>query len=242
MFVCKNKVFPLPKSNYGIEVAWWFRLVQWNRLLTHPVVAQFSWHFFLYCCLSCRCGDCWPQSSKTCSFLQKHRKGWDLLSASSHRGMQHGCVGSPLDCSCSGWLAVLSSTERLFLLLWVWALSPTATYTTGKKECTGLMTRRKSDKPHSHPSASIGQHWASESPAHSQPRSGLCQKACGNIVSAFTHVPFAWEHVLHCCSLRCSTSPVTSAEVAEVSARQDTEQEGWNGVQGDLTPSRLMGN
>lgn len=124
------------------------------------------------------------------------------------------------------WLAVLSSTERLFLLLRVWALSPTATYTTGKKECTGLMTRRKSDKPHSHPSASIGQHWASESPAHSQPRSGLCQKACGNIVSAFTHVPFAWEHVLHCCSLRCSTSPVTSAEVAEVSARQDTEQEG----------------
>lgn len=121
-------------------------------------------------------------------------------------------------------LAVLSSTERLVLLLRVWALSPTATYTTGKKECTGLMTRRKSDKPHSHPSASIGQHWASESPAHSQPPA--FDKACRNIVSAFTHVPFAGKHVLHCCSLRCSTSSVTSAEVVEVSARQDTEQEG----------------
>lgn len=136
--------------------------------------------------------------------------------------------------------ALAGSTERLVLLLRVWALSPTATYTTGKKECTGLMTRRKSDKPHSHPSASIGQHWASESPAHSQPPA--FDKTCGNIGSAFTHVPFAWEHVLHCRSLRCSTSSVTSAEVAEVSARQDTEQEGWNWVQGDLTPSRLMGN
>lgn len=121
-------------------------------------------------------------------------------------------------------LAVLSSTERLVLLLPVWALSPTATFTTGKKECTGLMTRRKSDKPHSHPSASIGWHWASESPAHSQPPA--FDKARGDMVSAFTHVPFAWEHVLHCRSLRCSTSSVTSTEIAEVSARQDTEQEG----------------
>lgn len=93
----------------------------------------------------------------------------------------------------------------------------------------GLMMCRKSDKPHSHPSASIGQHWASESPAHSQPPAP--DKACGNIVSAFTHVPFAWEHAALCCCcccccLRSSTSPVTSAEVAGVSARQDTEQEG----------------
>lgn len=109
-----------------------------------------------------------------CSFLQKHRKGLGSIK----------CFLSPRDatrlCRISSglqllWLAVLSSTERLVLLLRVWALSPTATYTTGKKECTGLMTRRKSDKPHSHPSASIGQHWASESPAHSQPPTGLWQ-------------------------------------------------------------------
>lgn len=178
------------------------------------------------------------EQENMCRILQKH---WVLGSTR--------CFLSMRDATWLCWrstglqllsLAALRSTERLVLLLRVWGLKPHSHQHHREMECSGLMTHRKSDKPHSHPSASSGHHWAPKCPAHSQPQA--LDKACGNIVSAFTHVPFAREHARHCCSLRCSTSSVTSAEVAGVSARQDTEQEGWNGVQGDLTPSRLMGN
>lgn len=83
-------------------------------------------------------------------------------------------------------LAALLSTERLFLLLRVWGLEPHSHRHHREKECAGLMMRRKSDKPHSHPSASIGHHWAPESPAHSKPlgpqksmwKNSICIHSC----------------------------------------------------------------
>lgn len=94
-----------------------------------------------------------------------------------------------------------------------------------EKECADLMMYRKSDEPHSVPSAAIGQHSASESPAHSELRPPYKRHEETWYAGPLT-IKFAWGHALRCYALSCSTSPVTSTEVEEVSARQDREQEG----------------
>lgn len=68
-----------------------------------------------------------------------------------------------------------------------------------EKECADLMMYRKSDKPHSEPSAAIGRHCTSESPPTLN--SSPLQKACGNIVCGSTHNQCALGHVLHCSTL-----------------------------------------
>ncbi|KAI4805838.1 hypothetical protein KUCAC02_010434, partial [Chaenocephalus aceratus] len=67
-----------------------------------------------------------------------------------------------------------------------------------EKECADLMMYRKSEKPHGDPGAAIGRHSSSESPAHFELESRT----------------------------KGMQNEITSAEVEEVPARQDTEQEG----------------
>lgn len=91
------------------------------------------------------------------------------------------------------------------------------------KECTDLMMHRKSAKPHSSPGAAIGQHCASLRPAHQDPPQSLWTH------SIRIHSQCVCMHGgLFCTAMLfgCSSSSVTTAEVEEVSARQDTEQEG----------------
>lgn len=93
-----------------------------------------------------------------------------------------------------------------------------------EKECAGLMTHRKSDEPHSKPSPAIGQRCAPK--ARPTVKWSSVQKACGITVCGATQSRLAQGHVPCCSALGCSSSPVTSAEVGEVSVKQDREQKG----------------
>lgn len=101
------------------------------------------------------------------------------------------------------------------------------------EECADLMMHRKSEEPHSDPGPAIGQLCASEKPGPL--RTGpphLCTKAMWR---HSVWMGLHWRRVLlsppppplsAAASLGCSTSAVTSAEVEEVSEREDREQEG----------------
>lgn len=93
------------------------------------------------------------------------------------------------------------------------------------KECTDLMTPRISDKPHNKPSPAIGQRCAPK--ARPTVNWSSVQKACGNPVCVQPLRVALLRNTPRAVSLwGCSSSPVTSAEVGEVSARQDREQKG----------------
>lgn len=156
-----------------------------------------------------------------------------VLSTSCQEGMWHGCDMEldSLVCSCSSVLCassplLCSAPQRALLCLCV--SGPRAPQPPGPQGegMVDLMMYRKSEDPHGDPSAAIGQHCALE--AQPTVNSSPVQKACGNTVCGPTQNSFAQRHVLCCYTLGCSTSPVTSAEVREVSARQDREQKGWN--------------
>ena len=94
-----------------------------------------------------------------------------------------------------------------------------------EKECADLMMYRKSDEPHNDPGAAIGRHCASESPAHSELEPPYKRHVETYYVGPLT-ISLHGDMLCTATLLGCSTSPVTSAEVEEVSARQDREQEG----------------
>lgn len=94
-----------------------------------------------------------------------------------------------------------------------------------EKECTDLMMYRKSDEPHS---KSQRCHWTApglRKPSPLQPfrpSTKLTETQCACPLAVRLH----GGRVPSCYSPGCSTSSVTSAEVEEVSVRQDREQEG----------------
>lgn len=154
-----------------------------------------------------------------------------VLSVSCHGGMWHGCSTEleSLVCSCSSvsctaplGCAVLHREPRSASVSL--GLRPHSHLGHREKECADLMMYRKSVEPHSDPSAAIGRHCAPK--AQPTLNSSPVQKACGNPVCGPTRYPFARGHVLCCYTPGCSTFSVTSAEVGEVSARQDREQKG----------------
>lgn len=105
-----------------------------------------------------------------------------------------------------------------------------------EKECADLMMYRKSVEPHSDPSTAIGQHCASESPAHFElePRTKGMWKH-----SMWIHSQFARGHVLHSRLFHFS-SHLCRGRGGLSEARQRAG--GLKLSARSSTPSRLMGN
>lgn len=108
-----------------------------------------------------------------------------------------------------------------------------------EKECADLMMYRKSVKPHGDPSPAIGRRWASEKARPTVNQSPWYKKHVETQYVDPLTVCLHWD--MFCYALCCSTSPVASAEVEEVLARQDREQKGWNRVRGGLYPLKADG-